>query len=218
MGRVMSARAAVGLSVAAAMPIASQATGATTPIPKLLSRLEEMTMALAAAPAHLRAGAAVYVLERNGFVLARPGTNGFSCIVNRDHPLNRKPTCFDAEGSATIVPTILYQGELLMKGTPLIEIAADVKAGFESGRFVSPRRAGVAYMLSGDVRVYNAATGTVGSFPPHMMFYAPNVTNKDLGVTLDAMVAEPWLPSIAYQGPQGYIIVMVDPKALGHHR
>jgi hypothetical protein len=61
------------------------------------------------------------VLKQAGFVLVRKRTNGFSCIVNRDHPLNQKPTCYDAEGSETILPKVLRFGELLMKGVPLPE-------------------------------------------------------------------------------------------------
>lgn len=33
----------------------------------------------------------------------RDSQNSFTCIVNRDHPLNLKPTCYDAEGTATIL-------------------------------------------------------------------------------------------------------------------
>lgn len=185
-------------------------------IPELLPRDAEMRMALAAAPAHLKAGAAVYVLERDGFVLARPGTNGFSCIVNRDHPLNRKPTCYDAEGTATILPKVMRVGELLMKGTPMPQIAEEIREGFRTGKFISPRRAGVAYMLSGDVQVYNPQTGTMSSFPPHIMFYAPNLTNADIGTTADAM-NDPHIPFVAYQGPQGYIIVLVGDSASSGH-
>lgn len=175
-------------------------------------------MALAAAPPHLRAGAAVYVLERNGFVLARPGTNGFSCIVNRDHPLNRKPTCYDAEGTATILPKVLRVGELLMKGTPLTTINDELREGFRTGKYISPRRAGVAYMLSGDVRVYNPQTRTVGTFPPHIMFYAPNITNADIGTTPEALATDPHVPQVAYQGPQGFIIVVIgDSASTPHH-
>jgi hypothetical protein len=164
-----------------------------------------MAMALSAAPEHLRAGASAYVLTKDGFVLARQGTNGFACIVNRDHPLNQKPTCYDAEGAATILPKVLKVGELLMKGVAMGQISAELAEGFRTGKFISPRRPGVAYMLSGDVRNYNPATRQVETFPPHVMFYAPNLTNEDIGSNGKF---EPGLPSIAYQGPQGFMIVV----------
>jgi hypothetical protein len=178
------------------------------PLPELLPREKEIALALSAAPEHLRKGAGVYVLERNGFVKVRDSANGFTCIVNRDHPLNQKPVCFDAEGTATILPKILRVGELLMQGKPMSEIDAEIAEGFCTGKYISPRRPGVAYMLSGDIRNYNPRAGKVESFPPHVMFYAPNLTNADLGVTPEALAKNPSLPFVAYQGPHGFIIVV----------
>ena len=177
-------------------------------LPELLPREKEIALALSAAPEHLRKGAAVYVLERKGFVKIRDNTNGFTCIVNRDHPLNQKPVCFDAEGTATILPKILRVGELLMQGKPMSEIDAEIAEGFRTGKYISPRRSGVAYMLSGDIRNYNPRTDKIESFPPHVMFYAPNLTNADLGTTREALEKDPSLPFVAYQGPHGFIIVL----------
>src|SRR5260370_33245118 len=177
-------------------------------LPKLFPREKEIALALSAAPEHLRKGAAVYVLERNGFVKVRESANGFTCIVNRDHPLNQKPVCFDAEGTATILPKILRVGELLMQGKPMSEIDAETAEGFRTGKYISPRRPGVAYMFSGDIRNFNPRTGKVESFPPHVMFYAPNLTNADLGITPEALAKDPSLPFVAYQGPHGFIIVV----------
>jgi hypothetical protein len=40
------------------------------------------------------------------------------------------------------------------------------------------------------------------------MFYAPNLTNADLGTTPEALAKDPTLPFVAYQGPHGFIIVV----------
>jgi hypothetical protein len=176
--------------------------------PRVLPRAREMELALSAAPEHLRAGAGVYVLESNGFVRVRESANGFTCIVNRDAPKAIKPTCYDAEGTATIVPKVLRVGELLMRGTPLAEIDSIVAKGFREGTFIAPRRPGVAYMLSTHIRNEDPVTGTTSSFPPHVMFYAPNLTNADIGITREALRADPSLPFIAYQGPHGVMIVL----------
>ena len=61
-------------------------------------------------------------------------------------------------------------------------------------------------MLSGDIRNYNPSTKQLESFPPHVTFYAPNLTNADIGS--DGRF-EPGLPSIAYQGPQGFMIMVL---------
>ena len=177
----------------------------TTQLPELMSQDEEIALALSAAPELLRKDAAVYVLEKDGFHKVREGRNGFTCIVNRDSPMNQKPTCWDREGSETIVPVVLRTGELLMKGTPVSEIKAEIEEGFRSGKYISPRRPGVAYMLSHGNRNYDPRTGKTMIFPPHVMFYAPNLTNEDIGSKGDGAGG---LPFIAYQGPHGYMIVM----------
>jgi hypothetical protein len=173
--------------------------------PVVPPRDAEVTMALSAAPSHLRDEAGVYALEATGFVKVRDSKNGFNCIVNRDHPLSLKPTCYDAEGSATILPKVIQVGAWMMAGKSLAEIDQLVADGFKSGRFISPRRPGVAYMLSGDIKNVNRKTGDVSSFPPHVMFYAPNLTNADIGSKGDGSDG---MPFIAYQGPHGFMIMM----------
>lgn len=185
-----------------------------SPTPELYSREKEVALALSAAPEHLRKGAGVYALEKDGFVKVRDSDNGFTCIVNRDHPRNLKPTCFDREGTATILPKVLRVGELLMKGKPLDKISAEIKEGFRTGKYIAPRRPGIAYMLSGDIRNFDPRTGKTDSFPPHVMFYAPNLTNEEIGSKGDG---EGGLPFIAYQGPHGYMIMMPEsPKHPEH--
>jgi hypothetical protein len=204
------------IMLSTSLAASAQTPSAPTQLPELLSRERETELALSAAPEHLRGGAGVYVLERDGFVKVRESKNGFNCIVNRDHPLNQKPTCYDAEGTATILPKVLRVGELLVRGTPMAEINREIAEGFRTGKYISPRKAGVAYMLSGDIRSFNPQTGKVESFPPHIMFYAPNLTNADIGTTAQALQKDPWLPFVAYQGPHGYIIVVVGDKPHPH--
>ena len=173
--------------------------------PELMPPDREAALALSAAPEHLRAGATVYVLQAHGFVKVKEGTNGFTCAVNRDHPLNQKPTCWDREGSETILPKVLRIGDLLMQGKPMEEINAEIVEGFRTGKYISPRRPGVAYMLSNGNRDYNPRTGKVDVFPPHVLFYAPNLTNQDIGSKGDGSDG---MPFVAYQGPHGYMIMM----------
>ena len=44
------------------------------------------------------------------------------------------------------------------------------------------------------------------------MFYAPNLRNADIGISPEVIAAHPGLPFIAYQGPHGFMIMMVDAK------
>ncbi len=196
-----------GTAAAAARPAQSSA------LPPILPAACEAELALSAAPEDLRADAAVYVLTSSGYEVSREGSNGFTCIVNRDHPYVLKPTCFDAEGSAAIVPKIIRFGELLTQGLPLKEIQQDIETGFKDGRFVAPGRAGVAYMLSNYNRPYSAQSDTLGWFPPHVMFYAPELTGDDIGFSASAWRANRRLPFIGYQGPHGFMIVTTEDAA-----
>ena len=76
-----------------------------------LSREEKIKLGESAAPEEISGKATVYVLERSGYIKAREGSNGFSCFVDRQTPWNSEPTCFDAEGTATTLPTRLFAEE-----------------------------------------------------------------------------------------------------------
>lgn len=168
----------------------------------------ESEIALAAAPEHLRDGAGLWLFTAEGYRSARQSENGIECIVNRDDPRVLKPTCFDAEGAAAIVPKIVAVGEWLLEGLDAAEIASREAAGFESGRFRRVARAGVAYMLSNNNRPWNPQTQSLGRFPPHIMFYAPDITNADIGYVPGSFDPEAPLPFIGYQGPHGYMIMI----------
>ena len=193
-----------------------------TPSQALLSPEKEMELALRAAPAHLRSEATVYIFGKRGYAKARAGTNGFNCMVNRDGTQNGDrsvyPTCWDPEGSRTILPVMLRVGELIAQGKSAAEIKRDIDEGFDQGRFHSPGKSGIAYMLAGDVK-FDPKTGELAStvFPPHYMIYAPGLTNADIGMSKEA--ATPGLPFV-YSGYSGgartaYIIVMASDSA-GH--
>src|SRR5947207_10449610 len=123
----------------AALAVAESAAAPSATI--LLPADQEIRIALEAGPEHLHAGASVYVFGNNGYRLARQGTNGFTCLVNRDGDQNGDsvvhPTCWDAEGSRTILPVVLRVGELMAQGASADDIRRDVDAGFASGKFKS---------------------------------------------------------------------------------
>lgn len=194
--------------------------------PIILPHPQEVELALAAAPEHLRAQATVYVYGKSGYQEARRGNNGFTCLVNRDGQQSGgdilRPTCWDAEGSATIVPVVLRVGELLAQGASAKDIEEVIEERFKEQQFISPRKTGIAYMLRGDVafdRKTQRLSDTV--FPAHYMIYAPGVSNADIGVTDAAIEENPALPFV-YAGYSGgertaYIIVLASPPAVHSH-
>lgn len=199
-----------------------QADDATRSL-QYLPRQLEIKLALAAGPEHIRTEASVYIFGKSGYEKVRDGKNGFTCFVNRDGYQNGehalRPTCWDREGSATIVPVMLRVGELIAQGKSAVDIKKDIDSGFENKRFRSPQKAGIAYMLKGDV-VFDEKQQRISEtlFPAHYMFYAPGVSNKDLGVNQAAI--NPSLPFV-YDGYSGgvrtaYIIVPAI-ESTGHH-
>jgi hypothetical protein len=190
---IASALLAVTLLACAAPPAAAPApvtpSRADVPAPGAplaplppLDRASELALALEAAPAPIAAKAGVYVLGPAGFESARRSENGFVCIVERSSPAAREPQCLDPEGVRTFLPRILMVASLRTKGKTEPEIRAEVKAAFASGALEAPRRPGVDYMLSPhNVVTVDVEKGIAVPFPPHLMFYAPNMGNSDIG-------------------------------------
>lgn len=172
------------LLATAALIIVSGIACAETPVLQpaydmSLSRDEKVKLAEGAAPPEVSRDATVYALEPSGYVKVRDGSNGFTCLVDRQSRWSSEPACFDAEGSATLVPSRLFAEAERAKGATDEQIDAALDEGFRSGRFNAPRKPGIVYMLSDSVFVF--AAGKVVHGPPHLMFYLPYGTSKDLG-------------------------------------
>jgi hypothetical protein len=145
-------------------------------------RDQEVALAISAAPPALAAKAGVYVLDKSGYVKVRDSQNGLVCIVEHRVPSAVEPQCLDAEGAKTFLPRILMVGAMRAKGRPEAEIREAVKKGFADGHFKAPERPGVDYMLSThNVVTVDEEKGVAVPFPPHLMFYAPGMTNADIG-------------------------------------
>ena len=195
---------------------ASFAASAQTEMPKpaydfSLPREERIKLAESAAPAEISSHATVYLLEQTGYVKIREGTSGFSCLVDRQTPLNLEPTCFDAEGSATTLPTRLYVEELRAKGKSEEQIKLEIDEGYKKGKFKPPSKPGIVYMMSVHGILLIPGNNKLVPIPPHLMFYAPYATEKDIG----SPPAAANMPKMIRPGqPDAYIIVI--PGHAGH--
>jgi hypothetical protein len=202
--------AAVALALSAARRVDAQTARATghdhaqagakvVQLPRDL----EVRLAENALPKELRAGATVLVMEAEGYVKVRQGTNPFTCLVSRRGG-NFYPVCFDEEGTRTILPEFADDAVLRSKGASDEEVRRHIAQGFEEGRYRPPSRPGVAYMLSPATYMLEGGKLTRGF--PHTMFYAPFLTNTDIGgiVGRTAFVDRP--------GPHGMIIVLAGQR------
>ena len=201
---LLGVAALVGLSASAmaqSRPLASQ--------PALMDREKEIALALSACPPSLASRAAVYVLDELGYVKARDGENDFTAIVQHSLPTTQEPQCMDAEGARTLLPRILKVAELRAQGKPPEEIKRFVADAFAKGVFRPPSRLGVDYMLSTEnVVPLDPEKGTVGHFPPHVMFSAPYLTNADLGSQNLT-----WPAFVAGSGTPNALIIVPVPEA-----
>jgi hypothetical protein len=179
-----------------------------------LPREERIKLAESAAPAEISGHATVYLLEQSGYVKIREGTNGFSCFVDRQSPLNLEPTCFDAEGTATTLATRLYVEEQRAKGKSEEQINSEIAEGYKSGKFKVPSKPGIVYMMSDKGFLFVAGANKMVPIPPHLMFYAPYATDKDIGSPPGARN----MPRVIRPGqPDAYIIVMPGPVEHASH-
>ena len=186
------------------------------PLPRDL----EIELALSALPAHLQGAATVYVLNpATGFEIARAGTNGFHALVARtgddafrgSWPLTAYrsdilyPIAFDAAGAKAQLRIFLDAAALQAKGTPAPELKRIIQQRATAGFYKAPERAGIAYMLAPVLRTYSnpdAGEDVMTSNYPHVMYYAPDVSNADIGGATPGGMD----PFLILHGHHGYIV------------
>jgi len=204
--RFLASIAQLTLGVAAALAQAAPPPAASPPAPQDA----EISLALSACPRALAQGAGVYVLGQAGYVKVRASRNGFNALVQHSLPSAQEPRCMGAEGTRTWLPRILKVAELRAQGKSREEIQKIITAALAKGMLQPPTRPGIDYMLSTQNRVPNAK-GEVTPFPPHVMFYAPYLTNADIGVDNAKLGADGNPMGLAFVAAEGtpYALIIV---------
>jgi hypothetical protein len=173
-------------------------------------RERQIELALSAAPTEVSSKATVYVLGPKGAEKVREGTNGVTCLIERSFvgttQVSAAPACFDAEGSRTLALTYLHREELRAQGKSEAEIKDDVARGYKDGRFKVPGP-GFLYMMSTENYIYDPDSKQSGFVPPHLMFYAPYMTAKDLGYESISPTTVPYL--VLPGEPEALLVVAV---------
>jgi hypothetical protein len=189
------------------------------PLPRDL----EIQLALSALPPHLRDNATVYILNPDkGFEVAHKGTNGFAAFVARtgddsfrgSWPLTEYrddilyPISFDKAGAEAQMRVFFDAAEMQAKGTPPGELKRIIKDRYKTGYYKAPERAGISYMLSPVLRTYwnpEESDKVITANIPHVMYYAPNVSNEDIGGGKPGGM----YPFVIMSGPHGYMIQLL---------
>lgn len=198
---------ATAVALAISVPLVSNASDDRRPI-----TLEcEEALALSALPARLRAEASVYSLTDQGFKMIRKKDGPFTCIVERNNPDAFIPQCVDAAGSDTIIPGIMKKSQWALAGMPVAERRAKFAELAGKDELHAPPRAGISYMMSDFNYVWNADSEDLMRVPPHVMFYAPNVSNEDIGGSFEEAVSNNrGTPFVVEVGIHGYMTSFVE--------
>lgn len=215
------------LAALAALGLAGIASGGSTPansttLEAMPARLETQ-FALSAVPPALRERASVYLLDPSkGYVLSKQGTSGVTCIVQRteweiaDYRNDIYwPVCFDAIGTKTYLKYAMDAAAVRARGLSPTALKAEMQKRFRDKTYKAPDKAGVSYMVGPLMRTQGPPDMKVHTMAmPHLMFYAPGVTNEDLGAVPDlkdpSSLMYPFMDQhTASSGVESYIIQMI---------
>jgi hypothetical protein len=205
-----------------AISVVGMATGqaAEPTIDQMPAKLETR-FALSAAPPGLRDRATVYLLDpKKGYHLSQQGTSGVTCIVERtswDLADFRDdiyiPLCYDAEGTKTYLRHIMDAAALRAQGMRPAALKAEIEKRYTDKTYKVPEKAGLSYMVAPIMRTIGPPDLKVHTMSmPHLMFYAPYITNEDIGAVPDLSVHSTLLyPFIDKQGnaEHSYMIQLI---------
>ena len=188
---------------------------AGTAIEQMPAQLETQ-FALSALPPAMREQATVYLLDpKKGYQLSRRGTSGVTCLVERtawEQADFRNdiyvPVCYDAEGSKTFLKVIVDAATLRIQGISAVALKAEIENRYKNKTYKIPEQAGLSYMVAPVMRTWMLPDWNVHTMPmPHVMFYAANLTNEDIGAAPNSFS----YPFVFKEGvaEQSYIIQLI---------
>ena len=194
--------------------------GTQTTIEQMPPKLETQ-FALSALPRAMRDNGTVYLLDSvKGYQLSQQGTSGLTCLVQRtvwEMADFRNdiyiPLCYDAEGTKTYLKVIMDAATLRIQGMSPVALKAEIENRCRNKTYEPPAKAGLSYMVAPVFRTIGLPDLKVHTNPmPHLMFYAPNITNQDIGAVPNLSVPSSLLyPFIDKQGiaEQSYVIQLI---------
>lgn len=123
------------------------------------------------------------------------------------------PLCYDAVGTKAHLKVIMDTATLRAQGMSPVALKAEIEKRYKNKTYKAPEKAGLSYMVAPVMRTVGPPDMKVHTMPmPHVMFYAPNITNEDIGAVPNLSVHSSLLyPFIDKQGiaEQSYIIQLI---------
>lgn len=219
--KIKSVAAVIALGLAGVATAGSNPANDTT-LEAMPAKLETQ-FALSAVPPALRDRASVYLLDpKQGYSLSKQGTSGIACIVQRTDWVLADyrndiyfPVCYDAAGTKTYLKTLMDAAALRAQGMSPAALKAEMQKRFREKTYREPGKAGLSYMVGPIMRTVAPPDMKVHTMAmPHLMFYAPQVTNEDIGALPDlkdpSTLIYPFVEQhTASSGEENYIIQMI---------
>jgi hypothetical protein len=103
------------------------------------------------------------------------------------------PRCYDAEGARTFLKVLMDAAALRAGGMTPPALKTEVERRYRTGIYTIPAKAGLSYMLAPIMRTWDDDGQVRTMSGPHVMFYAPNVTNEDIGVVPGPPAGHPFV-------------------------
>lgn len=157
------------------------------------NRQAEVSLAQSGAPPAISLHATILVLGRHGYEIAKKGSNGFTCLVERAwmSPFsstefwnwkNRSPICYNPPASRTVLIYTLRRTERALAGQSKSAMLGGIRAAVAAKELPTPEPGSMSYMLS--KRGYLA--DGIGPWVPHLMLYAPQADSANDGASWGA--------------------------------
>jgi hypothetical protein len=208
------------LAMIAISPIGIAAPASQATVDQMPAKLETQ-FALSALPPALRDKATVYLLDpEKGYQLSRQGTSGMACLVERtvwewvdfrnDIYI---PLCYDDVGTKAHLKVIMDAAALRARGMSPVALKTEIENRYRNKTYKAPEKAGLSYMVAPVMRAVGPPDMKVHTMAmPHLMFYAPGITNEDIGAVPNLSDPSSLLyPFIDRQGnaEQSYMIQLI---------
>lgn len=159
----------------------------------LMDRNAEIALARSAAPPSISKDARVLVLTQRGFVTAVNGSNGFTCLVERDwmsgfddpqfwNPKGRNAICFNPPASRTVLRYDYERTKLVLAGLSKCQMFARLTALTAKNGLPTPEPGSMSYMMSKEQYINDY----FGNWYPHLMFHVPQADGANVGASWGA--------------------------------
>lgn len=159
----------------------------------LMARDAEIALARSAAPQSISKNARVLILTPNGYVTAANGTNGFTCLVERDwmsafddsqfwNPKGRGAVCYNPPASRTVLRYDYVRTNLVLSGLSKQQMYARLNVIVAKHELPTPEPGSMSYMMSKHQYLNDGA----GNWYPHLMFHVPQADGANAGASWGA--------------------------------